>query len=345
MERKYYYIIFTILIVIILSFAINKSGSLFGKNEVTPNNIISESSINTSFIKESPQRVEVQCNETYYKVAFIILETRGDKATEEEIEAVNRIKKKVSERFSDKTLGLATMDTTYSVTVLEVDEGTDLWDYYGAVNVSNLFYKSNPDEFDFLAVYIAYDSPGNMHFIGVSNYIGGIGKLKSGFGIGYLSQYGSKGKLLGIANLREVEYNIDPEYDVAVVNGVLHEVGHYWGVYIDFMSKPNGNSYAHWSRLLNMSGSVMKGRTWEDNQNGNFTRVYGEDFIHGYTDFDLYLMGLLPSEKVKPIFKIITNNSIESTTVGGYAEEITVQDIVNEYGKRKCFICNGSKRC
>lgn len=310
------------------------------------NHVENYSSIKPSQNEEVPKRVEVPCEETYYKTAFIILEAVGDRATDEEIGALGLIKEKVSERFYNKTHGLATMDTSYPVVVLEVDDGTDLWEYYGAVNVSNLFYKTNPDEFDFLAVYTAYDSPGNMHFIGVSNYIGGTGKLKSGRGIGYSGQYGSNGTLLGIVNLREMDHNVDPESHHVVVNGFLHEIGHYWGIYIDFMSKPNGKSYSHWSRYLNMSKSVMNGRQWRENEDGTFSRIFDNDFVYGYDDFDLYLMGLIPPEEVEPIFKIITNDSIEvSQNVKGYAEEITVYDIIEVYGERKCFVCEGSERC
>ena len=86
------------------------------------------------------------------------------------------------------------------------------------------------------------------------------------------------------------------------------ELGHAWLAFVhadlgagasDLML---GRARAHWSFYLHSDGSPVEGHRWTDHGDGNFTAAQLD--AYQFSDLDLYLMGLLPPEEVKPWFII-----------------------------------------
>lgn len=86
------------------------------------------------------------------------------------------------------------------------------------------------------------------------------------------------------------------------------ELGHAWlsFVYADVGNGPSdlmlGRSNAHWNFYLETGGSPVEGHQWTDNGDGTFTAAQLDKFQ--FSDLDLYLMGLMAPEEVKPWFLI-----------------------------------------
>ena len=77
------------------------------------------------------------------------------------------------------------------------------------------------------------------------------------------------------------------------------EVGHRWG---SFVSRAGGGrdmlgrDDAHWSFFLDSDNSTMEGNDWVEDGDGRWRTNVSEPV--GYSQLDLYLMGLLPPEEV-----------------------------------------------
>jgi hypothetical protein len=86
------------------------------------------------------------------------------------------------------------------------------------------------------------------------------------------------------------------------------ELGHAWlsFVHADLGDGPSdvmlGRAKAHWSYYLHSDGSPVEGHRWTDHGDGNFTAAKLD--AYQFSDLDLYLMGLMPPEEVKPWFVI-----------------------------------------
>lgn len=86
------------------------------------------------------------------------------------------------------------------------------------------------------------------------------------------------------------------------------ELGHAWLAFVlaDTGNGPSelllGRAKAHWSFYMHSDGSPVEGHRWTDHGDGSFTAAKLTSFQ--FSDLDLYLMGLLPPEEVKPWFVI-----------------------------------------
>lgn len=86
------------------------------------------------------------------------------------------------------------------------------------------------------------------------------------------------------------------------------ELGHAWlsFVHADQGDGPSdlmlGRAKAHWNFYLHSDGSPIEGHRWTDHGDGSFTAAQLD--AYQFSDLDLYLMGLLPPEEVKPWFVI-----------------------------------------
>ena len=138
------------------------------------------------------------------------------------------------------------------------------------------------------------------------------------------------------------------------------EAGHRWGSFV--VTGPDGagagsdvllgRDDAHWSYFLHTEGSPMEGNNWRDNQDGTFTTVTG--FMNWrYSDLDMYLMGLLPMDRVEPFF-VITNPQVgrqrdlfgqalnkastpqivQPVTISGTRVDLTMEDVRLRNGSR-----------
>ena len=191
------------------------------------------------------------------------------------------------------------------------------------------FYAYFPDDFDFVNVVFALPGyPDNRHHIVVRNDVTGIG---SSF-INNTSFYGSTGHLLGL-NV----FPIDTLFD-AGESAFSHETGHQW---INYLDHPRLQPGPHWPPST-MAGGIMGFNIAGSNVGGNFpwdiapagagfARVTTRTADPGFTDFDLYLMGLLPPSSVGDAL-LLDGNPCHNCTVP--ATKITINDVINTHGPR-----------
>ncbi len=95
------------------------------------------------------------------------------------------------------------------------------------------------------------------------------------------------------------------------LHGVLgQEVGHRWGAFLTAIHPVErtrtrellGRDLAHWSYWMHSGGSPIEGNRWIDERDGTF-RIDPVAFSK-YSDFDLYAMGVMHEDEVRPSFFI-----------------------------------------
>ena len=94
-----------------------------------------------------------------------------------------------------------------------------------------------------------------------------------------------------------------------------------------------------WSGFSNepySTGSVMSGGVWRDNGDGTFTEQdTGYPRAMGLSDLDLYVMGMIPPEEVRPTF--LLRDVVETGTRGTVRATkvpVRIQDIIVAMGRR-----------
>ncbi len=191
------------------------------------------------------------------------------------------------------------------------------------------FYSYFPDNFDFIqVVYTIPSYAANRYHAAIHNDVSGIGLDR----FNDASQYGSAGRLQGIT-----AFPIDSLFD-AGETAFSHETGHQW---INYVKHPKLMPGPHWPASTMASG-VMGFNIPPSNQGGEFPyaiepagpgsyRVTSRPVSNEFSDFDLYLMGLIPASQVAPGVvlegTLCTNCTMAGTT-------ITVEDIIAVHGPR-----------
>ncbi|MDB4971398.1 MAG: hypothetical protein JWN44_7087 [Myxococcales bacterium] len=104
-----------------------------------------------------------------------------------------------------------------------------------------------------------------------------------------------------------------------------------------------GRDAAHWASTLETNGSVLDGNTIVPQTDGTFLVT---EYMQRYSDLDLYIMGLIPANKVKPFFrvdgaKLMDGTPVDATqpvSVGakmtGTRENIIIDQVVAALGAR-----------
>jgi len=160
------------------------------------------------------------------------------------------------------------------------------------------FYQLRPDSFDFMSLVYTDATIANRTHMLVRNMVQGIGLTL----YDNSATYGSSGRLIGITN-----FPVSQFFDGAE-SGFQHELAHQW---INFAMSPG---IPHWpiselaQGVVGMSipgsGGVGGAFPYEltSNGDGSYTLHYNPDLVWqvGFTDLDLYLMGLMPPEQVGP---------------------------------------------
>ncbi|MEM6928081.1 MAG: hypothetical protein AAF602_14205 [Myxococcota bacterium] len=149
-------------------------------------------------------------------------------------------------------------------------------------------------------------------------------------------------------NRTDAWFAMDPRRATWIFN---HEVGHYW------LAKPRadlgdgrtdrllGRGRSHWNYFLDTDGSPLEGNDWVDNGDGTFTTRLETGF-GGFSDLDLYLMGLLAPEEVRPFFVIDPDDpegrdrasppdvdfDTTPTTVAGTRIEVSIDAVIAAEG-------------
>lgn len=140
------------------------------------------------------------------------------------------------------------------------------------------------------------------------------------------------------------DFNKDRDY---IMGTLLHEIGHSWNVYM----APTLLGTPHWSLFVDSSYALMgSGMKMTDNNNGTFRVEWKPKKAEQvFNDFDLYAMGLLSPENIRPILAISPVSGISSDqlwkeiantySVGGNVKaqrnkDITINDIISIEGRR-----------
>ena len=145
------------------------------------------------------------------------------------------------------------------------------------------------------------------------------------------------------------------------VHNAAHELVHRWSAYMRFRNPLSGRiegltndddpCRCHWSQWLHVperypvSGgfskqpysarSVMSGNVWQDNGDGTFTQQPRHYPVRGLSDLDLYVMGMIPPEEVRPTF--LLRDVVETETRGvvrATRVPVRIEDIVAALGPR-----------
>lgn len=203
---------------------------------------------------------------------------------------------------------------------------------YESVDIQGLMqalYKQIPDKFDFVSLFSNFDLtpvPGDQAFsIVTQNDVRGIGdpsgRNRPLFSIN--SQYGSGKNLQAIrffGNIHQYPsnpYSPLPDTSTSLLQIIAHETGHRWLSYVDILHDGRnsdsllGREKSHWSFFFNSNGSFLEGNQIAKRNSTSFltTTPYS-----GYSDLDLYLMGLIPPDEVTDTFLVEGANSFS----GGY---------------------------
>ncbi len=194
-------------------------------------------------------------------------------------------------------------------------------------SVANQFYEAFGDDYDFLNVVYSLPSfPKNRFHFQVKNEVRGIGLPV----FTQAAVYGSRGRLQGIS-----VFPIDTMFDMAETSA-LHELGHQW---INYVAAPG----PHWP-LSSLARGIMGWNLPTNAQGLQFPfdliplgdyRLQSAEPLRQFTDLDLYLMGLLPADRVGT--HVVFPNQNQALCGGCVLHgglPLTVQDVMAAHGPR-----------
>ena len=203
--------------------------------------------------------------------------------------------------------------------------------------VAQTFYRHYGDSYDFLNIIATPSRFANRTHTRVRNDVDGIGATR----FDSSSQFGSAGRLRGYSL-----FPIPGFYDGAGT-GYSHETGHQWISSLNFGVFAPG--VPHWPASSMATGTMGFSIGGAGGQGGDFRcNVVDDSGIvrllpvplgdpQAFNDFDLYLMGLLPPESVRPQV-VLTGVTSPPQCTGqiytGTVARVTVDTIVAGAGRR-----------
>lgn len=227
------------------------------------------------------------------------------------------------------------------------------------------------DHFDFIALYSQFridnqeaGSPMNV----VQNDVDGIGLPRFSNAAAFCSQGRLQATLVqpifidALQATPAGEGGPDDDFDYAL-SQLGHEFGHRWLVNVAAATGSGATALGdpiHWIPELHApvrypwaadaAASTMGGGYWQDNGDGTFSRLDDNFFVpaSGFSDLDLYLMGLLPAADV-PDFFLVQNRQFIGTDASGAARfsgtriDVTVDDVINQHGQRVPDVSDSQK--
>ncbi len=144
---------------------------------------------------------------------------------------------------------------------------------------------------------------------------------------------------------------INPEH-INLMGVYLQEFGHQWGSYVYFADSPDSQFvYAdllldgepgHWDFYMDDRHSPMDydflftpymSTHWDEVESSVF-RYHATEGIQ-YCDLDLYLMGLLAPEDVRPFYFLANPKQVGLETWTGQRSEVTAEMVINAMGSRQ----------
>ena len=308
---------------------------------------------------ESRFSKNIDCENKYYRMAFILLTENPSEVTPDRLNKLINIKNDFSKYFAIATRNLASMDTSDDIYVMTVkNESID----FGFGEITKKIYEEHSDTYDFISIYTTFPTEGPQQSWDVVSNIKGIHNIDEGGEAAAPSlqgtrqfpiidnsyTYGSSGKLKHINFMKDIDmYQSAPE---RAINGLLHETGHYWCCYVgDNFAQGQGGAKLeiiqqgiHFYRGLESpydTGTAMMSDYWVPNNDGTFRRENKEG-IQKYHPFQLYFMGLLPKEEYDIKYQIYDaglpgNWNFEKAIP---YKQVTVNDIIEVMGERECVL-------
>jgi hypothetical protein len=201
--------------------------------------------------------------------------------------------------------------------------------------VARAFYRLFGDSYDFLHVISTPSRFANRTHTVVRNDVDGIGRPR----FDQSSLFGSSGRLLGYTM-----FPISSVFDGAST-GYSHETGHQWINALNFA--PFASGVPHWPVSSMATGTMGLSIGGAGGQGGSFrcrivdqngvVALFAEPGEPVFNDFDLYLMGLLPPEEVRPQI-VLTGLGAAPQCFGqtytGAVTRVSVETIVAGAGPR-----------
>ena len=193
--------------------------------------------------------------------------------------------------------------------------------------LTNKLYRVLPDSYDFLTVISTTQAPCISGIAGGTHLWTKIDWSGTGQNpLNITTTYGSAGRLIGINFIEAQSF-----YGVALHH---HETMHQWAAYLnDSLGLSQG---AHWNGNTSVGGAVGA-CAWKDNEDGTFTSLGFMSDSRRFPDLELYLMGLIPTAEVKPLYISSTLNQpfcAPGTRIVGPFQQVTINDIVRIHGVR-----------
>ena len=232
------------------------------------------------------------------------------------------------------------------------------------------FYLGHEDAYDFIVIFQNYEIPIDTgafaFYLPIRNFVLGIGPFpffaESQNLVDVGSLVGSFQRLQGLMYMGELDkYPRDPNERISRNFGLgvstpltvlTHEAGHRFLARTLFVDQETntlsfellGRQFSHWSYFFNSQASLLEGNRITDHGSGAF-RFETTETIAGFSELDLYLMGLLPPEEVPANFFVrdpsiydnLFNESHEPLAgifFDGERVEVTIDDIIAAHGTR-----------
>ncbi len=201
--------------------------------------------------------------------------------------------------------------------------------------LSQSFYKTHRDDFDFLYLWTNFDfdiAPGFPAFAAYLPLLNDVRGINTSI-LDVSGQAGSAGKLQGMLIMGSIDKSYPnspaapiPDLTLPILGGTFNALGvmgqenaHRWLARVRFKdgdkvsSSLLGRSEAHWSFFLNTESTIstasnpgssaLEGNLWRQGGPRSFSTPRGE-LSEGYSPLDQYLMGLRSPEEVPDLFVI-----------------------------------------
>lgn len=290
------------------------------------------------------------CENKNIKAAFVFV-TDGD-PVESEVAWLKNITQNFSEVWKAATNGLSKIEISNKILILKKDNYTfpnpNKDDSVDLRETSYSYFDEFPDSVDFLLVVNNFKSfpDRNAEYRMVTNDFEGINRIILHAG----NQYGSTGKLKGIANMGNInDYVFDGEFSYGgFYNLLLHEIGHHWLTSVRFRDNEGNlrtdllrkDDFEHWSDYVNFISPVGS-YGWEHKSGDEYfnraAKLVGN--LKGFSPLDLYLIGLYPPSAVGEIQYLVPYEIDKlNNTIMAEKKVVDIQQIIDAHGTWKCSI-------
>jgi hypothetical protein len=203
-------------------------------------------------------------------------------------------------------------------------------------------YRHFFDDYDFIAIIDSRRAPRFRGYQGVRNAINGIGLVRYDLG----PTFGSANRLQGL-----ISYPNDDQFDLAETSSI-HEIAHRWMNFTRGTDLEGGAP--HWP-LSDLAYGLMGRHDPPSNQgldfpyrlvtvNGGF-RAERIERATEFNDLELYLMGLVPADAVRPhiVFHDRSLTVQANAILPGPVDTVRIADIIEKNGNRSPSSANAQR--